>query len=173
MQGLEKEKRERLILTSLLERRVAAEEEGRSLRSDLTDLSRREIELREEIVALDAILGALPEPAKENEAPSLFVKTPAPEPAPPAREAPKPRRRRKGGRRAQMLPLLRERFGEKVFGTEDVTDVVQKLEGGDRRKAYFAAWSLTRDLEEDGVIAVVSEEGSGKRKKKTYRFAPA
>ena len=169
MEGLDREKRERLILTALMERRVAVEEETRRLRSELTELGRRETELRDEVVALDAILGAIPQPVKENEAPSLFASTPAPPPAaapaPPARK-----RRRKGSRREQMLPRLREKFGVGVFGVEDVTDVLLQDEPGERRKAYFAAWSLCRDLAEDGILVAVSEEGSGKRVKRTYKF---
>ncbi len=170
MEGLEKERRERLILTSLMERRVAVEEETRRIRSELAELTHRETELREEIVALDAILGALPQPVRESEAPSLFAKTPAPAaPAPPP-AAPK-KRRRKGSRREQMLPRLKEKFGAGVFGVEEVTDMLLADEPGERRKAYFAAWSLCRDLAEDGVIVAVSEEGSGKRVKRTYKFA--
>jgi len=66
---------------------------------------------------------------------------------------------------------LREKFGSNPFATDDVTDAILAEEGGERRRAYFAAWSLTRDLVEDGVIEVVAEEGSGRRKRRTYRFA--
>lgn len=172
MEILEKEKREKLILSALMERRVSVEEETKRLRSELSDLTRREQELRDEILTLDAILGALPQPPKENDAPSLFAPTPAP--APPAVAAPPPmKRRRKGSRREQMLPLLKEKFGGGVFGVEDVTDLLLAEEPGERRKAYFAAWSLVRDLAEDGVLVTVSEEGTGKRVKRTYRFADA
>lgn len=167
MDVVDREKREKLILSALMERRVAAEEETRRLRAELTDLARRETELRDEIGALDAILGALPQPPKENEAPSLFTPTPAPVAAAPV---PVRKRRRKGSRREQMLPKLREKFGVGVFGVEDVTDLLLVEEPGERRKAYFAAWSLCRDLAEDGVLASVSEEGSGKRVKRTYKF---
>lgn len=170
MEGFDREKRERLILASLMERRVAVEEESRRLRTELQELARREAELRTEIVTLDAILGALPLPAKESEAPSLFERAPAP--AQP-RAAPTRKRRRKGSRREQMLPKLREKFGSGAFTAEDVTNVILDEEPGERRKAYFAAWSLCRDLAEDGVTVVVSEEGSGKRAKRTYRFANA
>ncbi|MBI4416094.1 MAG: hypothetical protein HY557_03830 [Euryarchaeota archaeon] len=170
MEATDREKRERLILTALLERRVAIEEETRRLRAELGELARREAELREEIMTLDAILGALPQPPKESEPPSLFTPTPAP--LAKAAEAPK-RRRRKGSRREQMLPKLRERFGGGVFTAEDVTNVLLEFEPGERRKAYFAAWSLCRDLVEDGLLVVVSEEGSEKRAKRTYRFADA
>ena len=98
--------------------------------------------------------------------------TPAPAP-PTAPPAPVRKRRRKGSRREQMLPRLREKFGHGVFGVEDVTDVLLQDEPGERRKAYFAAWSLCRDLAEDGVLVAVSEEGSGKRVKRTYKFAEA
>ena len=172
METLDREKRERLILSALTERRVAVEEETRHLRSELVELTRRETELRDEILALDAILGALPQPPKENEAPSLFVRAPVPPPAPVAAQVPK-KRRRKGSRREQMLPRLREKFGGGVFGVEDVTDVLLQDEPGERRKAYFAAWSLCRDLAEDGVLVAVSEEGSGKRVRRTYKFAEA
>ena len=169
MEGIDREKRERLILASLMERRVSAEEESRHLRTELQDLAKRESDLRSEIVTLDAILGALPVPPKENEAPSLFTRPPSPAQAP----APLTRkRRRKGSRREQMLPRLREKFGKGAFTAEDVTNVILEDEPGERRKAYFAAWSLCRDLAEDGITIVVSEEGSGKRAKRTYRFAP-
>ena len=171
METLDREKRERLILSALTERRVAVEEETRHLRSELVELTRRETELRDEILALDAILGALPQPPKENEAPSLFARAPAPE-APRPAPAPK-KRRRKGSRREQMLPKLRSKFGAGVFGVEDVTDALLADEPGERRKAYFAAWSLCRDLAEDGVLVAVSEEGSGKRVRRTYKFAEA
>ena len=170
MEGLDRERRERLILSSLMERRVAVEEESRHLRNELQEMGKREAELRTEILALDAILGALPQPPKENEAPSLFARVPTP--APPA-AAPSRKRRRKGSRREQMLPRLREKFGTGTFTAEDVTNVILELEPGERRKAYFAAWSLCRDLSEDGLTIVVSEEGTGKRMKRTYRFAPA
>lgn len=169
METMDREKRERLILSALLERRVEAEEETKKLQVQLTELTRRETELREEIATLEAILGALPKPAKESEPPSLFAKTPAP-PRPAA--PPKPKRRRKGSRREQLLPILRERFGSGAFTTEDVTNVVLDQEPGERRKAYYASWSLCRDLEEDGVITVIAQEGSGKRTKKTFTFAP-
>ncbi|HEV8595900.1 MAG TPA: hypothetical protein VGR51_10280 [Thermoplasmata archaeon] len=169
MEILDREKRERLILSALMERRVAVEEETKKLRQELTDLARREQELRDEIGTLDAILGALPVVPKENEAPSLF--TPTPPPAAPVPVAVQKKRRRKGSRREQMLPRLRERFGSGVFGVEDVTNVLLEDEPGERRKAYFAAWSLCRDLSEDGVLVAVSEEGSGKRMKRTYKFA--
>lgn len=163
---LDREKRERLMLNALLERRVSVEDEARRVRADLAELARREGELRDEIAALDAILGAIPEPKKESEPPSLFT------PAPPAPAAPptKRKRRRKGSRREQMLPTLRGRFGGGAFTTDDVTSLILEEEPGERRKAYYAAWSLCRDLEEDGVIAVVAQEGSGKRSKKTFRF---
>ena len=170
MEGLDRERRERLILSSLMERRVAVEEESRRLRTDLQEMGKREAELRTEIVTLDAILGALPQPTKENEAPSLFARPPAP---PPAATAATRKRRRKGSRREQMIPKLREKFGTGAFNAEDVTDAILESEPGERRKAYFAAWSLCRDLLEDGVTVVVSEEGSGKRLKRTYRFAEA
>ncbi len=170
MEGLDRDRRERLILTSLMEQRVAAEEESRRLRSELTELGRRETELREEILALDQILGALPVPVKENEAPSLFTPAPVASPAAAPAAAAK-KRRRKGSRREQMLPKLREKFGGGVFGVEDVTDLLLQEEPGERRKAYFAAWSLCRDLAEDGLLVAVSEEGSGKRMKRTYKFA--
>ncbi len=169
MEILDREKRERLILSALMERRVAVEEETRRLRAELTDLARKEQELREEIGTLDAILGALPIPPMEIEAPSLFGAAPKPE-APPVAASPK-KRRRKGSRRVQMLPKLREKFGSGVFGVEDVTNVLLEDEPGERRKAYFAAWSLCRDLAEDGILVSVSEEGSGKRVKRTYKFA--
>ena len=170
MEGFDRDRRERLILTALMERRVSLEEETRRLRSDLTDLTRREGELRDEISTLDAILGALPQPPKESEPPSLFTPAPVPAPAPPPAAAPR-KRRRKGSRREQMLPKLRDRFGRGVFGVEDVTNLLVQEEPGDRRKAYFAAWSLCRDLAEDGVLVAVAEEGSGKRVKRTYKFA--
>jgi hypothetical protein len=169
MEALDRDKRERLILASLMERRVAVEEESRRLRNELQEMGKREAELRTEILALDQILGALPQPPKENEAPSLFVRAPPPA-HPPA--APARKRRRKGSRREQMIPRLRAKFGSGAFTTEDVTDVILADEPGERRKAYFAAWSLCRDLGEDGVTVVVSEEGTGKRTKRTYRFAP-
>ncbi|HKZ90357.1 MAG TPA: hypothetical protein VJ300_08895, partial [Thermoplasmata archaeon] len=169
MEFLDREKREKLILDALMERRVAAEEETRRLRAELTELGRREQELRDEVLTLDAILGALPQPPKENEAPSLFQAAPAPAAAS-APAAPK-RRRRKGSRREQMLPRLREKFGTGVFAVEDVTALLLEEEPGEHRKAYFAAWSLCRDLAEDGIIVAVSEEGSGKRVKRTYKFA--
>ncbi len=169
----DRERREKLILSALMERRVAVEEETRRLRQELTDLTRRETELHEEIATLDAILGALPQPPKENEAPSLFTPTPAPAPPPAPAAAPPKKRRRKGSRREQMLPKLREKFGAGVFGVEDVTDLLLQDEPGERRKAYFAAWSLCRDLAEDGILVAVAEEGSGKRVKRTYRFAEA
>lgn len=168
MEGVDREKRERLILASLMERRVSAEEESRRLRTELQDLAKREAELRTEIVTLDAILGALPLPPKENEAPSLFVRPPAPTPA---TAAPTRKRRRKGSRREQMIPRLRAKFGTGAFTAEDVTNVILEDEPGERRKAYFAAWSLCRDLAEDGLTVVISEEGTGKRTKRTYRFA--
>jgi len=171
MEFLEKERREKLILASLMERRVSVEEETKRLRAELTEISRREQELRDEIVTLDAILGALPQPPKESEAPSLFTPTPPPAPAPAA--PPSKKRRRKGSRREQMLPVLKEKFGPGVFGVDDVTDLLLVDEPGERRKAYFAAWSLVRDLAEDGVLVTVSEEGTGKRMKRTYRFAEA
>jgi len=169
MEILEKEKREKLILSALMERRVSVEEETKRLRAELTDIARREQELRDEILTLDAILGALPQPPKENEAPSLF--TPTPPPAPPAAAPPSKKRRRKGSRREQMMPVLQGKFGAGVFGVDDVTDLLLVDEPGERRKAYFAAWSLVRDLAEDGVLVTVSEEGSGKRMKRTYKFA--
>ena len=168
MEGLDRERRERLILASLMERRVAVEEESRRLRNDLQEMGKREAELRTEILALDQILGALPQPPKENEAPSLFARAPTPAPAP---AAPTRKRRRKGSRREQMMPRLREKFGTGAFTAEDVTNVILEDEPGERRKAYFAAWSLCRDLAEDGVTVVVSEEGTGKRLRRTYRFA--
>ena len=169
MESLDRERRERLILASLMERRVAVEEESRRLRNDLQEMGKREAELRTEILALDQILGALPQPPKENEAPSLFARAPTPvQPTP----APTRKRRRKGSRREQMLPRLREKFGTGTFTAEDVTNVILEVEPGERRKAYFAAWSLCRDLAEDGITVVVSEEGTGKRMKRTYRFAP-
>jgi hypothetical protein len=70
-----------------------------------------------------------------------------------------------------MLPRLRGKFGVGVFGVDDVTDLLLVDEPGERRKAYFAAWSLCRDLAEDGVIVTVSEEGTGKRMKRTFKFA--
>ena len=70
-----------------------------------------------------------------------------------------------------MLPKLREKFGVGVFGVEEVTDLLLVEEPGERRKAYFAAWSLCRDLAEDGILVSVSEEGTGKRVKRTYKFA--
>ena len=167
MEILEKEKREKLILSALMERRVSVEEETKRLRAELTDLARREQELRDEILTLDAILGALPQPPKESEAPSLFT----PAPAPPAAAPPSKKRRRKGSRREQMLPVLKGKFGAGVFGVDDVTDLLLVDEPGERRKAYFAAWSLVRDLSDDGVLLTVSEEGSGKRMRRTYRFA--
>jgi hypothetical protein len=170
VEGLDRERRERLILSSLMERRVAVEEESRRLRTDLTEMGKREAELRTEILALDQILGALPQPPKENEAPSLFARAPPPAQAP---AAPTRKRRRKGSRREQMLPRLREKFGTGTFNAEDVTNVVLEIEPGERRKAYFAAWSLCRDLAEDGISVVVSEEGTGKRLKRTYKFAEA
>src|SRR2546422_11125115 len=94
MEGLDRDRRERLILNSLMERRLAVEEETRRLRAELTELTRREAELREEILALDQILGALPVPPKENEAPSLFTPAPAPPPAAPPAPAKHRRRRR-------------------------------------------------------------------------------
>jgi|SRR3990170_5608968 len=170
MEGLDRERRERLILASLMERRVAVEEESRRLRNDLQEMGKREVELRTEILALDQILGALPQPPKENEAPSLFARAPTPAPVP---AAPTRKRRRKGSRREQMMPRLREKFGTGAFTAEDVTNVILEDEPGERRKAYFAAWSLCRDLAEDGITIVVSEEGTGKRLKRTYRFAEA
>ena len=170
MEFADREKRERLILNALTERRVAVEEETRKLRGELQDLARRETELREEVATLDAILGAMPEPPKENEAPSLFQRAPPPAAAPPAATK---KRRRKGSRREQMLPILRAKFGAGVFGVDDVTSLLLVDEPGERRKAYFAAWSLCRDLAEDGILVTVSEEGTGKRMKRTYKFAEA
>ena len=72
-----------------------------------------------------------------------------------------------------MLPILRAKFGAGVFGVDDVTSLLLVDEPGERRKAYFAAWSLCRDLAEDGILVTVSEEGSGKRVKRTYKFAEA
>jgi len=169
MEVLDREKRERLILSALMERRVAVEEETRRLRTELTEMGRRETELREEVTTLDAILGALPQPQRETEAPSLFAPAPPP-PAPVAAAAPR-KRRRKGSRREQMLPKLREKFGVGVFGVEEVTDLLLVEEPGERRKAYFAAWSLCRDLAEDGILVSVAEEGTGKRVKRTYKFS--
>lgn len=176
MDTIDKERREKLVLAALMERRVAVEEETRRLRAELGELSRREVELRDEVATLDAILGAMPEPPKENEAPSLFQAAAPPAPAPtrpPAPAAAVKKRRRKGSRREQMLPKLKDKFGSGVFGVEEVTDLLLVDEPGERRKAYFAAWSLCRDLAEDGVLVTVSEEGSGKRMKRTYRFADA
>ena len=172
MEILDRDRREKLILSALMERRVAVEEETRRLRQELTELTRREAELRDEIGTLDAILGALPQPPKENEAPSLFATVPMNPPAPIPAALPK-KRRRKGSRREQMLPKLREKFGPGVFGVEEVTDLLLQEEPGERRKAYFAAWSLCRDLAEDGILVAVSEEGSGRRMKRTYKFADA
>ncbi|TLZ53169.1 MAG: hypothetical protein E6K18_00940 [Methanobacteriota archaeon] len=172
MEPVDRDRRERLILNALMERRVAVEEETKRLRAELTELVRREAELREEILSLDQILGALPQPVKENEAPSLFTPAPAPVPAPSAPPATK-KRRRKGSRREQMLPKLRAKFGTGVFGVEAVTDLLLQEEPGERRKAYFAAWSLCRDLAEDAILVAVSEEGSGRRVKRTYKFADA
>lgn len=158
------------ILGHLARHRAATDEEAGRLRTELENLTRRETLLREEITALDTILLALPHPPKESEAPSLFVSAPKPAQAePPA--APPRRRRRKGTRREEMLPRLREKVGTRTFTTKDVTDALLEAELGERRKAYFAAWSLVRDLVEDSVVAVVAEEGSGPRKKRTYRFA--
>ena len=66
---------------------------------------------------------------------------------------------------------MRVKFGSRSFATEDVTDAILAEEGGERRRAYFAAWSVVKDLVEDGVVEVVAEEGSGRRKRRTYRFA--
>ena len=173
MEFLDKERREKLILSALMERRVAVEEETKRLRAELTDFARREQDLRDEILTLDAILGALPQPPKENEAPSLFAPTPAPAPPPVVAAPPAKKRRRKGSRREQMMPVLKEKFGAGVFGVDDVTDLLLVDEPGERRKAYFAAWSLCRDLAEDGLIITVSEEGSGKRMRRTFRFGNA
>lgn len=158
--------RERLILDSLLERRLAAEQELRDTRTHLGELSRRESELKDEIAILDGILGAVPAPA------------PAPSPLPPApvgpyapeASAPANRRRRAGTRRAQMLPRMREKLGTAAFAVDDVLDLLLAEEPGERRKVYFAAYSLVRDLMEDGVIAVATEEGAGARKRRTFRF---
>jgi hypothetical protein len=158
--------RERLIRDDLGERRAVTDAEIARIREDLEILDRRERELREEVALLDEILTAIPVPPKESEAPSLFASPPrAASPAAPPRK-----RRRKGSRQEQMLPRLRERFGSRAFTTEDVTDLIVQAEGGERRNAYFAAWSLVRDLADDGVIAVAFEEGRGTRKKRTYRF---
>lgn len=169
-QGLDREKRERLILASLLERRVGVEEELRDARAHLTEVTRREAELRHEIAALDGILGAIPAPPPAPPPPAAQASAPASAadvaPAPAARK-----RRRKGTRREEMLPKLRAKFGSGPFSTEEVTDALLEAEPGERRKAYFAAWSLVRDLAEDGVVAVVTEEGSGPRKRRSYRFA--
>ena len=168
-QGLDREKREHLILASLLERRVGVEEELRDARAHLTELSRREAELRDEVAALDGILGAVPAPPPAPPPPA-----PASAPASAADVAPAPtarKRRRKGTRREEMLPKLRAKFGSGPFSTEDVTDALLEAEPGERRKAYFAAWSLVRDLAEDGIVAIAAEEGSGPRKRRTYRFA--
>ncbi|HEV8594151.1 MAG TPA: hypothetical protein VGR51_01310 [Thermoplasmata archaeon] len=164
------ERRQQLVLRHLAERRAATDGEAERLRAELADLIHRELELRDEIATLDAILGALPVPPKENEAPSLFTPTPRPAAPPPMAAAPK-KRRRKGSRREQMLPRLREKFGGGVFGVEDVTDVLLQEEPGERRKAYFAAWALCRDLAEDGILVAVSEEGTGRRKRRIYKFA--
>jgi hypothetical protein len=170
MEGEDRARRERLILSALMERRVAVEEESRRLRAELQDLAKREAELRDEIVTLDGILGALPQPPKENEPPSIFTPTPPPQAAAPVPQAQR-KRRRKGSRREQMLPRLQQKFASGVFTTEDVTNVILEDEPGERRKAYFAAWSLCRDLAEDGLVVVVSEEGTGRRAKRTYKFA--
>ena len=168
--GADAAARGRLIRSHLDERRAATDAEVSRLREELEMLGRREAELREEVALLDAILAAIPVPPKESEAPSLFA--PPPRPAPQAAPTPVPRkRRRKGSRREQMLPVLKGKFGTEGFGVEDVTDLIVQAQGGERRNAYFAAWSLVRDLAEDGAIAVASEEGRGMRKKRTYRFA--
>ena len=99
MEALDREKRERLILDSLMERRVAVEEESRRLRNELQEMGKREAELRTEILALDQILGALPQPPKENEAPSLFVRAPPPAHPPAAAPARSPARSRSCPRR--------------------------------------------------------------------------
>ena len=168
--GADFEKRKQVILSHLAERRAATEGEAQRLRTELGELTRQEAVLRDEVATLDAILAAIPEPPKESEAPSLFAPAPKPTPLAPTIEPPKKRRRRKRTRREEILPKLREKFGSRAFTTEDVTDAVLEAEAGERRKAYFAAWSLVRDLAVDGLIEVVTEEGSGPLKKRTYRF---
>jgi len=161
--------REHLIRTHLDGRRAATDAEVSRLREEIEALGRREAVLREEVALLDAILEAIPAPPKESEAPSLFA--PSPRPAPPTTPVSVVRkRRRKGSRREQMLPVLKEKFGAEAFRVEDVTDLVLEAQGGERRAAYFAAYSLVQDLAEDGAITVASEEGTGMRKKRTYRF---
>lgn len=169
MQEFDREGRDQLILSSLLERRLTVEEELRRLGVQASELSRREADLKAEIATLDGILGVVPEVPPSP--------TPASEPLPSVDEsltAPHARkRRRKGSRREQMLPRIREAFGTGIFEVEGVLDVLLKEEPGDRRKAYFAAWALVRDLTEDGVVAIVTEHGTGPRKKRTFRFAEA
>jgi len=171
MEGLNREMREGLILASLLERRVKVEEEGRQIHAQIAEASRRELEMREEIATLDAILGAVPAPppipvpaAESLVSPS----TPGSEVVPAAK-----RRRRHGSRRESMLPKMREKLGTGVFAVDDVLELLLQEEPGERRRAYFAAWALVRDLAEDKIIGVVTEEGTGPRKKRTFRFRSA
>lgn len=167
--GPDAERRKELVLRHLAERRAVTDGEADRLRAELTELARREAELRDEIALLDAILGALPRPVKESDAPSLFARTPAPPPSTTV-GMPMKKRRRKGSRREELLPKLQEKFGSGTFTSEDVTDLIMAAEPGERRKAYFAAWALSRDLVEDGWVDVVAEEGTGRRKRRTYRF---
>lgn len=174
---MDKNQREQLILSALLERRLAVEEEARHLKARAIEMTRADAELRDEIAALDAILGARvqPPPTAPSVPTALTVAATPAEVAPsaPSEGTTKKKRRRKGSRREEMLPAMRAKFGTGTFDTEGVTDLILAAEGGERRKVYFAAWSLIRDLAEDGVIEVASEEGSGPRKKRTYRFAEA
>jgi len=168
MEGLSREKREGLILASLLERRVRVEEEGRQLRTQIAEASRRELEMKEEIITLDAILGAVPEPPPipvPTADSSLAPSTPGSDVVPAARK-----RRRQGSRRESMLPRMREKLGTGVFAVDDVLDLLLQEEPGERRKVYFAAWALVRDLLQDEILGVVTEEGTGPRKKRTFRF---
>ena len=176
--GADRETRQQVILDHIVKHRAAMEEETQRLRVELADLARREAVLRDEIASLDAILAAIPEPPKESQAPSLFASAPMPEPVPtpsvPASVGtPRAKRRRKGSRREQLLPMMRERFSSRAFMTEDVTDLLLEAEPGERRKAYFAAWAIVRDLAREGAIEVVAVEGTGPRKRRTYRFAEA
>lgn len=165
-----REKRDRLMLHALVERRLGLEEEARMFKARASELTHKEAELRDEVATLDAILGATPPPAP--------VETPTAATAPASMAAPLAapsarKRRRKGSRLQEMLPKMRTAFASVGFNTEQVAEMIEGEEASEYRKAYFAAWSLVRDLLEDGALVVASEEGSGPRRKRTYRFTGA
>lgn len=85
--------------------------------------------MKDEISILDGILGAVPPPAP---APSVSPPAPVGSPAPEA-SAPAKKRRRKGSRREQMPPKMRERLGTAAFAVEDVLNLLLEEEPGERR----------------------------------------